>query len=140
MRDIIFLVSIGLLTTIFFSCQKDKHADGSKGITGSWEIRSSLGGYGVSGGSDYPPGNGYIQQFTDSGYYIYQHGQNPVDSGTFKIEKNASTPYGQIMNKLTYISNHNREVYYQISGDTLTIYDGIIAADGAVSKYVPALK
>lgn len=140
MKDIIFLVSVGLLATIFLSCNKDKNTD-SRGLTGSWEIRSSVGGLRVSGGgSTYAPGNGYIQQFTDSKYYLYQNGQSLGDSGTYKIEKNATNAYGQKMDKLTYITNNNRVVYFQIAGDTLTIYDGIIAADGTVSKYVPLQK
>lgn len=141
MKDIILLVSVGLLATIFLSCNKDKNSD-SRGLTGSWEIRYSEGGLRVSGGGlkTYPPGNGYIQQFTDSKYYLYQNGQSLGDSGTYKIEKDATTPYGQKMDKLTYITNNNRVVYYQIAADTLTIYDGNIAADGTVSKYVPLQK
>ncbi|MHA4809936.1 hypothetical protein ACX0G9_17615 [Flavitalea flava] len=138
MRDIVLLISLGLLSTIFMACKKDKHAE-NQGLVGSWEIRSVEGGYSPTRGGTYAPGNGYVLQFTDSKYYHYINGQ-AQDSGTYKIEKELTNPFGPKKSKLTYITDHSRAVYFQATGDTLTIYDGIISADGTISKYVPVSK
>lgn len=112
--------------------------DDSVSIVNSWELRSSYGGFRAPvRNPSYQPGNGYIWKFTNTNYQLYSEGQ-VVSSGGYTMTKDTSVAAGRLMDALIINSgqNYNEKIFIQIAKDTLTMYRGIIAADGTIEKYV----
>ncbi len=106
----------------------------SASITGSWELRIVYGGFmNTPGGTTYPPGNGYLLKFTDVHYESYAAGVL-ADSGSYSKTRDLSMATGRVMDAI--VLKNSLKVFYEIKRDTLTLYVGVIAADGAIEKFV----
>lgn len=122
------------LFTLILSCKKNDHETYSNSIKGSWELRHVAGGFRAPGQSpDYAPGNGDIWKFSDSTYQHYSNGQLS-DEGSYTLTKDTSLATGRYMDALI-LSNGNWKLFFEISKNTLTLYVGIIAADGVIETY-----
>jgi hypothetical protein len=83
----------------------------------------------------YLPGNGEICSFTDSTYQYFVSNQL-YDHGSYSITQDISPETGMLMNKFIFNSDSTRGLFYQISYDTLIIYQGFIGADGFIEKFL----
>ena len=125
--------------TIIWACKGSKATDEnttySDSLNGAWELRTVIGGFRAPGPDPvYAAGNGNIWAFTDSTYKQYDKG-NLVDSGVFSIVRDTCPATNTLMEAFVPGNDHIK-MFYEISMDTLTMYVGIIAADGYIAKYV----
>lgn len=130
-----FCLLAGIILIALFSCKKDDDQKQNGPLTGTWELRSVYGGYSATGGGNFEPGNGSIWQFSDNNYWYYSEGVT-IDSGSYKQTSGINPQTNINTNALVFKNDTGWNVYYQITGDTLTLYSGVVAADGTVSKYV----
>lgn len=135
MRRLFLLICLSAIILSLNSCKKSG-GNNNQSLPGSWELRYLEGGYilSIQTGS-YPPGNGNIYKFTDNSYWHYSGGQL-IDSGGYRITKDTISPFQKNMDMLTFINvNTPRSVFFEFSNNNLTIYSGIIAADGTIGTY-----
>jgi hypothetical protein len=139
MKTLCLLLSFFFLA--FVGCNKVKqqtntsqHHSGS--IIGIWELRVLHGGMLASPhGNYYPPGNGHRWKFTDSLYEQYADGKL-VMSGKYSLSKDTCPATGTYMDAFKLEQNSSYKTFFEFSSDTLVLYNGVIAADGTISKYV----
>ncbi len=129
------LLSLTALPLLILSCTKTNIETVSNSIKGTWELRHVEGGYRAPGTNpDYPPGNGTIWKFTDSTYQYY--GSGPLlAQGSYTLTKDTSLATGRYMDAFILNNNNSAELFFEISNNTLTLYRGIIAADGTIETY-----
>lgn len=121
---------IGALITLAFSgCKKEKMKDP---LTGKWELRHLKGGIAAPGEISYPAGNGTIITFTGPTYESYWLNQFNYH-GTYSKTRGYCYATGREMDAFVI---ENGKTFYEFSGDTLVLYIGVIAADGAIEKFV----
>ncbi len=107
---------------------------GDEPLIGSWELRSSQGGYrdATLPPPDFSSGNGTILKFTATQYFQYAKGQL-TRSGTYTVTKETSFINNKPMYRIIYDgkqTNTFRE-FFEIKGDKLIIYAGApISLDG----------
>ncbi len=121
-----------LLFLFIFSCSK---TNTPISIEGAWELRHLEGGYRAPGSpTDFATGNGNIWTFTNN---IYQSRINGQLSGTgsFTTTKDYSMATGRKMDAIILNGNVNDKLFFEIKNNILTMYRGIIAADGTVETY-----
>ena len=96
------------------SCTKENF---SKNILGKWELRDE---YTIGhGGGVYPPGNGYIYEFTPGSYKWDYHG-TVYKTGSYKIGKD--TVYGQIPCNHLYLENDGHSnIFISMKGKKMTL-------------------
>jgi hypothetical protein len=128
-------VFIFLTFFLFTGCKKnnytgciDLHESG--GLNGTWELRSQIGG--MMPDNDFPPGNGNIIKFTDSTFEKRNNGQITIN-GTYIISQVTNPETGNTMKQINYPGGYIE--YFKIMNNHLTIYSGLVAADGTISKY-----
>jgi hypothetical protein len=120
---------------IAVSCKKNHKELISGRLQGVWELRHVEGGFRAPGTSpDYAPGNGNMWKFSDSTYQYYVNGQLSVQ-GSYTLTKDISPATGKNMDALILDSNNNWKLFFEISNNTLTLYRGIVAADGTIETY-----
>ena len=112
----------------------DNAVHGPQTLPGEWELRSVAGGLGPTGGSDYAVGNGYRWKFSDSNYWYYAK-HIPTDSGTYKLSSGINPQTSQQTDAMLF-NGTTYPLYFTIANDTLTIYRGVVAADGTIEKYI----
>ena len=125
------------------SCHRSKSVDDKKvysdSLQGAWELRNVFGGFRPAGSpTNFAPGNGTIWSFKDSSFKRYEKG-TLVDSGGFIIDRDTCPVTNTLMDAISFRNNSNNygfQIFFEISRDTLTMYHGVIAADGTISKYV----
>lgn len=139
-RVYLLACAIGLITLT--SCEKGENiklnATDSAGasLAGAWELRSVYGGYRLANSEpNYGPGNGHIWLFTDTSYQLYSKGQ-VLTSGKYIHTKDISPATGDVMDAIVIPENSNLKIHYGFLNDTLVFYQGTIAADGTIEKYV----
>ncbi len=135
-RLAITLICIQLCT----SCNKESieahdAVAGLQTLPGVWELRSVYGGNNVSIIGDYEPGNGHIDRFTDDRYWFANPG-SPTDSGSYRISSGINPATDTTSEVMIYNGDISWFRYFSIAGDTLTIYNGEVAYDGTIDKYV----
>jgi hypothetical protein len=128
------------LTQSFISCDKDStkannKVHGLQTLPGAWELRSWYGGNGPAGGGSLAPGNGDIKRFTDSLYWFASNGR-VWDSGSYKLTTGINPDTRKEMDALLVKGDTSFPTFFHIADDTLTIYNGSVAWDGTVLKYV----
>lgn len=125
------LLLIGIISLASFSgCKKEALNDQ---LIGTWEIRSAQGGLMVQ--PSYPPGNGNILKFTETGYQLFTNGVL-TKTGTFSIVKeNGWDEAGD--NRLIFDNDFNSfKQFVKVKGNSMTIFSGTsIAADGLEVHY-----
>ncbi|PSR56185.1 hypothetical protein AHMF7605_23110 [Adhaeribacter arboris] len=103
-------------------------------LTGTWELRSVVGGLMVH--PKYTPGNGNILKFEDTNYSKYSNGQL-TKNGTYTLISGKSFN-GELMERIIYDDDDiNASMQFlEIRNGKLTIYWGAdISLDGAVMQY-----
>jgi hypothetical protein len=130
MRNKLYFLPVFVLL-IVTGCNKDASSR-KDSLTGAWELRSWYGGYSATGGGNVNPGNGNIYAFTENTYRYYVN--NTIqDSGTYSIIQSVNPNTGEPMQAILMDSAYTMP--YSVDKNTLTLYNGPIAADGTVSKY-----
>ena len=124
-----FLVTLIAIT--FANCKKEKNKNHDP-LIGKWELRVLHGGLAASDTIHYSAGNGTTLTFSDTTYESYWMNQF-VSKGTYS--KTRALCY-QTYREMDAIVINNGKTFYEFSADTLTLYSGVIAADGAIEKYV----
>src|SRR5882757_7853115 len=135
MKSFLLLICMGISITFTGSCKKSG-GNATPSLPGAWELRYQQGGYTLNTQTgNFPPGNGNIYKFTETGYRYYSAGRI-LDSGQYRITKDTISPFQKNMDKLTFTSsNTTRSVFFEFSNNNLVIYNGIIAADGTIATY-----
>lgn len=127
------LFTLILMSALIFTlgCKKDKQLSPVGSIIGSWEIRKEIGGQ-IAGAPDaFEPGNGNILRFSDKTYAYIQNGV-VLYSGAYTIGSKGSGTAKE--NTLIFVDNGGTRTY-EIDNNKLTIYHGVIAADGNILIY-----
>jgi len=142
MKQYILLFGILFIGAIvLISCNKAEQKtngkqDNSGTLNGKWELRVLHGGMAVNpSGPNYPPGNGDMWRFTDSLYERYANGQIVV-SGKYSLTKDTSQATGKYMDAFILQQDFPYKIFFEFSNDSLVMYNGMIAADGTITKYV----
>jgi hypothetical protein len=127
-------LTLFLIVTIFFAgCKKDKNEDGNP--IGTWELRH-INGIQIPGApSDFKAGNGEIIQFTPTNMKIFSGGKLMSDRKYSIIKKETVVNKNKVSYQLLFDADPAIDTYFKISDGKLTIYLGIIAADGVESTY-----
>jgi hypothetical protein len=127
------LLTLILMLLIIFtlSCKKDKQSKPEVLIIGNWELREVIGGQipGVPG--MFAPGNGNILRFSGKNYTYAKNGAI-LDSGTYTIGFKFT---GKVKENTLIYNGDGFERFFRIDNNKLTIYTGIIPADGTIQIY-----
>ncbi len=126
------LMSFLFLLTFLVSCKKTSTSAIS--IQGVWELRHLEGGYGPGGSPDFKSGNGYIWKFRDSTYQQYSNGQL-TSSDSYTLVKENTVATGKIMDAMIFDQNSYTQFSFKIKNNILTLYRGVVAADGTIETY-----
>jgi len=127
----LFMLTLGCKKT---NSVPDNSVHGERALPGVWELRSVYGGNSVAGGGNYLPGNGYKWKFTGTAYWLYVN-NTVADSGLYKLSSGVN-PQTSLETNAMILNDTPFSLYYEIANDTLTIYRGVVAADGTIEKYV----
>ena len=138
-----FLLLFVFACMLALSCKKDSAKNQPKAatptvLTGTWELRRNDFPQERGALLDYPPGNGNITIFFDTTFvnhfvgYGPDSGINYVDSGTYYIKELPNSNPQLVIDGDTLPP---RELF-TINKDSLTIFGGIIGADGTVLHFV----
>ena len=117
---------------LFQSCSKRN--DSPDQYYGTWELRSSEGGW--IGYREYPPGNGQKLVITKDSLFEYLNNV-PGYKHAFAVVKDTLRGYGneRIADRLVDDAGQGIATFFERRGDKLTRYVGIPAADGGSSSY-----
>jgi len=140
MKQNIYLSALIFSILISVGCHRTKSVDEKKvysnSLQGDWELRNVFGGFGPPGRpTNFPAGNGHIRSFKDSTFKYYADGKL-VDSGTFALTRDTCPATQTLMDAFILSNSYGHKIFFEISKDTLTLYNGVIAADGTIEKYV----
>ena len=104
---------------------------------GSWELRELQGGFRPPNAQIYySAGNRNIWEFTDSTYKQSFQGEF-ASVGTYTLTKDTALATGRLMDALNIGDGiYKHQIYFEFNQDTLLLYNGQIAADGTIGKYV----
>ncbi|HEV8269662.1 MAG TPA: hypothetical protein VGQ04_00075 [Chitinophagaceae bacterium] len=125
MKPILFL----LLFLLFNSCRKEMTIEDK--LSGKWELRTSGNGW-TGATTTYSPGNGNIEEFTETTYTRYSNGQID-ETGTYAIVKD--TIWGQLADRIIYNGfTGYPEFFISLEGDRLSFYSKIIGSGGQYER------
>lgn len=132
-----FVLAFLLIST---ACTKNNtivnnRINGPQTVPGIWELRSVNGRNNPNNPGNFEPGNGNLWSFTNTTYSVSSNG-SIVDSGTYTISNGINPQTGSQSDALLLDSFTLYPLYFDIINDTLTFYNGIVAADGTINKYV----
>ncbi len=136
-----WLLIVALSIQPFIGCKKDisttnNKVPGLQTLPGVWELRYLYGGStGLAGPDKTKPGNGYIKHFADTAYWFTSKGK-VWDSGAYKLTKGVNPETNAVSDAMLLNNDTLLPRYFHIANDTLTIYTGIVFADGSIEKYV----
>jgi len=148
MKQIALLSVIACLVLLVCSCQKDNNgapkkkllSTGSGSIKGDWELRILYGCQTPNCNPYFQPGNGNTWHFTDTTYLHTVQSLSPrytaSDSAVYILGKDTCMATGRMMDYFKAKDDPFEGTFFEIKNDTLTLYRGIIAADGTIQKYV----
>lgn len=109
---------------------------GEGSLVGAWELRMTYGGFHLPNTSPvHGPGNGRIWQFTNNSYVLYAK-EKVLTSGIYTRTRDVSPATGTVMDAIVMPGNGGLKIHYGFLKDTLVLYQGTIAADGTIEKYV----
>lgn len=142
----VFLFAMAIALLAQTGCEKEEAPDavhpdisltfGEGSLAGAWELRLAYGGFGLPNTSPvHQPGNGRIWHFADSTYVLYSKG-TLVISGDYTRTRDTSPATGTLMDAIVMPQNGNHKIHYGFTKDTLVFFQGSIAADGTIEKYV----
>lgn len=97
MRRPIQLLLLLSVITCLYACKKDKQT--APNITGTWELRQTIGGF--AGVQNYKPGNGHTYTFTANGGFTQYAGKDTLlNQGIYTIKTSAVKVQGVLYNLL----------------------------------------
>lgn len=131
MKNILKLTLVLTILFVFTACKKKSL---EKGINGTWELRHLVGGMIAGADPNYKKGNGDIYVFNDQKFDRYSKGKI-IESGTFVISTERKDINNNHANSAITFSTSTEKYYTNLSGDKLTIFIGVIAADGVEVTY-----
>ncbi|MEO6229225.1 MAG: hypothetical protein ABJB11_17925 [Ferruginibacter sp.] len=112
----------------------------SGSINGHWELRILYGCQTPNCNPNFAPGNGNTWKFIDSAFKHTVNSESPKytasDSGYFSLGRDTCQATGRLMDFFSIRDVPNLNIYFEITKDTLILYQGVIAADGVIEKYV----
>jgi hypothetical protein len=148
MRRIALLSCIPCLALLVCSCQKENNSAAKKkllstnsgSIKGDWELRILYGCQTPNCNPYFQPGNGNTWHFTDSTYLHTVKSLSPrytaSDSAVYILGEDTCMATGRMMDYFKAKDDPFEGIFFEITNDTLTLYRGIIPADGTIQKYV----
>lgn len=131
MKNILSLVILFTFLFCFTGCKK---ASLEKGINGTWELRHVEGGQIPNADPNYKSGNGDIYKFDNQNFERYDKGKL-ITSGTFVLTTERKDINNNSANGAITFSTSPEKYYIKLSGNKLTIFIGVIAADGVEVTY-----
>ena len=132
---------------LIFACGKaeiDNSTDDVPGLKttetslpGIWELRELQGGFRPANAQIYySAGNGNTWEFTDSTYKQSFEGKL-ANSGGYTLTQDTALATGRLMDAFVMdAGSYKHQIHFEFNQDTLLLYDGQIAADGTIGKYV----
>jgi hypothetical protein len=148
MKKIILLSCITCFVLLTNSCQKANTSiqkkkvliDGPGSIKGDWELRILYGCQVPNCNPYFQPGNGNTWHFTDSTWLHTVKSLSPnytsSDSAFYVLGRDTCMATGRLMDYFKAKGDPYEGIFFEIENDTLTLYNGVIAADGTIQKYV----
>ena len=103
-------------------------------LSGTWEMRGLTGGMVPYNPNSYKPGNGNIWKFT-ADHFERIYNDSVYDSGSYRVT-NTGVDLNTNRTINQFIFNDTPAESFELKNDTLHIYNGMIAADGTISRYV----
>ncbi|GAA3978001.1 hypothetical protein GCM10022246_32840 [Pedobacter ginsengiterrae] len=131
MKNILKLTLVLSILFIFSACKKKSL---EKGINGTWELRHVAGGMIAGADPNYKKGNGDIYVFNNQNFERYSQGKL-IQSGTFVMSTERKDINNNQANSAITFSTSAEKYYTNLSGNKLTIFIGVIAADGVEVTY-----
>ncbi|MFC3562701.1 hypothetical protein [Pedobacter jamesrossensis] len=132
MKNNILNLTLSLIMLFSFTACKKKTIE--KGINGTWELRYVAGGQIAGADPNYKKGNGDIYIFNNQNFERYSKGK-VIQSGTFVITTERKDINNNQANSAITFSTSTEKYYTNLTGDKLTIFIGVIAADGVEVTY-----
>lgn len=149
MKQITLLSSIIFLALLGCSCQKENNSVPKKkllsiadsgSIKGDWELRILYGCQTLNCDPYFLAGNGNTWHFTDTTYLHTVKSLSPhytaSDSAVYILGEDTCQATGRVMDYFKAKDDPYEGIFFEIKNDTLTLYRGIIPADGSIQKYV----
>lgn len=127
-------LKLTLILAILFSFSACKKKSLEKGINGSWELRYVAGGQIAGADPNYRKGNGEIYVFNNQNFEQFSKGK-VIRSGTFVMSPESKEINNNHANSSITFSTSTEKYYTNLSGNKLTIFIGVIAADGVEVTY-----
>lgn len=128
------ILKLTLSTIILFSLIScEKKAEASQ-LNGTWELRHVAGIQVAGVNPDFKAGNGNTYKFEGETFEKYSDGKK-VDSGTFVLAPEQDVPVNNTKANYSIIFNKGEKQLANLSGKTLVLFNGIIAADGTESTF-----
>lgn len=128
------ILKLTLVLAVFFAFTACKKKSLEKGINGTWELRYVAGGQIAGANPNYKKGNGDIYVFNNQNFERHSQGKI-VQSGTFVLSTESKFINNSHANSAITFSTSTEKYYTNLSGNKLTIFLGVIAADGIESTY-----
>lgn len=127
-------LKLTLILAILFSFSACKKKSLGNGINGSWELRYVAGGQIAGADPNYRKGNGEIYVFNNQNFEQFSKGK-VIQSGTFVMSTESKDINNNHANSSITFSTSTEKYYTKLSGNKLTIFIGVIAADGVEVTY-----
>ena len=146
MKYTTLLSCIIALVLLACSCRKVDNTEPKKkllstgSIKGDWELRILYGCQTPNCNPYFPAGNGNTWHFTDTTYLHTVRSVSPSytasNSAVYIVGEDTCRATGRVMDYFKPKDDPYEGIFFEIENDTLTLYNGIIPADGYIAKYV----
>ncbi len=115
-----------------FGCKKEQNRTPGSGLTGTWELRQSAGGF-TGTVTKYPAGNGRLLKLNSDSTYEQFTSFKSVAKGFFNVVKNGITLGNDKFDAIYFNGNPVQETL-RLNADTLRI--GLDYDDGVEAMYI----
>lgn len=137
MRKIYNFAIVILLITTLFACKKNKDADASTELTGTWELSATQAS--MVPVTNYADGNGNLLVISATTYAYYANGQ-VVKQGTYATVEDATAEQNTCLaisedtfnHRMVLDGDETRKVFFNIADGRLTFISGCFALDAGV--------
>ena len=129
MKNTLLVLSALTLAAGAAGCKKNYT---NSALDGSWERRVT---YGFTGRIEYPEGNGNGMDFQGNGYSSFVNG-TPGHTGTFRLAPDWFYQSNEKGWRIVFDGELTSKQFYELKGDTLSIFDDRSVSDGGMIQYV----
>lgn len=129
MKNKILTLSLLALAAGLAGCKKNNT---DSAFNGSWEKRVSIG---FTGRIEYPEGNGTGFDFQGNRYTAFNSGV-PGQAGTFRLAPDWFYRSNEKGWRIVFDEELTQKRFYELRGDTLSIFDDRSVSDGGMTQYV----